>query len=743
MTHSTHAPFSVFSWIFSLIAFLTLFISLVFKPFCKLERQRCSLVARARHRGLGVLSVIYVVFSGLGSAVVAPTVLAEDTPAAMQQTFKDVDINQVIEGVAKITGRNFIIDPRVKGKVTLIAPAPMPPEALYETLLSVLRVHGYVAIEGENTTRVVPANVARDQVRYNRPDRVDGENWVTEVLKVEHVSASKLVSIIRPLVAREGHLVAMQDTNRLIATDTRANLKRIREILTRVDRPNQGAYEVVALEHASAEALMPTLERLVSESANGDPLKLQFEPRTNRLILAGTKAQRLRMRALIAELDVPVPSDGRVDVVYLRYAKAEDLAPVLQAMATNRSMLNSELSDVAEATTASTQQKGSAKQAQESLEKMDAQELQDRISIEPDQRTNALVISAPPPILEGLKSVIKALDIRRAQVLIEAILVEVSESRQAELGVEWAANGPNGVGLIDFSGSLPAIISGAVSGSASQVGQALSQQQGATAAVGQLEANNRGWGALIRALNSDTGSNVLATPTLLTLDNEEAEIIVGKEVPFQTGSYTTNNSGASNPFTTVERKEVGLKLKLKPQINEGSEVFLEIDQEVSSVLPADGAVDLQTSKRQIKTKIIVGDGNMVVLGGLLDERETEVTKKLPGLGDLPGVGALFRSQQTQREKVNLMIFLRAVIVKDAVDAGYYSRKKYHRLRQDQTQVLKNESDLIPGQTLRPRMPSLENWQQGQPAEPYAPDEPEKAPESEFDTYESEYEQLGL
>ncbi len=285
--------------------------------------------------------------------------------------------------------------------------------------------------------------------------------------------------------------------------------------------------------------------------------------------------------------------------------------------------------------------------------------MEERISIEADERTNSVIISAPPPIVTALKGVVKELDIRRAQVLIEAILVEVTESKQAELGVDWVANGPNGVGLINFSGTIPSLVANAGNPAA----QASAIGIGATAAMGEISADNQGWGALIRALNSDNQANVLATPTLLTLDNEEAEIIVGKEVPFQTGSYTTNSSGSSNPFTTVERQEVGLKLKIKPQINEGDEVFLEVDQELSSVLPADGAVDLQTSKRQIKTNIIVGDGKMIVLGGLLDERETEVTAKIPGLGDIPLIGGLFRSKQNKREKVNLMIFLRTVIVK--------------------------------------------------------------------------------
>jgi len=638
---------------------------------------------------------------------------ADETPnnaATLKQNFQNVDIKTVIEAVAKLTGKNFIIDPRVKGKVTLIAPEPMPPEALYETLLSILRVHDYVAVPGETAIRIIPANLARDQVPYEKRKQFETDDWVTEVLKVKHVSATKLVAVLRPLVAREGHLVALQDSNRLIVTDSRANLKRIKSILARVDVSPTSSYEVVSIKNGSAEEMVRTLKNLLPESANGQNLKMNFDERSNRIVLAGDAEQRLAMRALIAELDVPVESSGRVQVVYLRYAKAEDLVPVLKKLATNESLLNSV------AGLESQTEGGAQKAAPTQVSNLDKSALEERISIEADERTNSVIISAPPPIVTALKGVVKELDIRRAQVLIEAILVEVTESKQAELGVDWVANGPNGVGLINFSGTIPSLVANAGNPAA----QASAIGIGATAAMGEISADNQGWGALIRALNSDNQANVLATPTLLTLDNEEAEIIVGKEVPFQTGSYTTNSSGSSNPFTTVEREEVGLKLKIKPQINEGDEVFLEVDQELSSVLPADGAVDLQTSKRQIKTNIIVGDGKMIVLGGLLDERETEVTAKIPGLGDIPLIGGLFRSKQNKREKVNLMIFLRTVIVKNNRMGDYYSNKKYNILRESQNRILEKDSEMLEG--LKPRMPTLKQWENMDPATPYGQDE---------------------
>lgn len=672
-----------------------------------------------------------------------------DGKVKLSQNFQNVDIRKVIEAVAKLTGKNFIIDSRVKGKVTLIAPEAMSPDALYETLLAILRVHNYAAVEGKSAIRVVPVGSVKDQVPYNDyPARVPS-SWVTEVIPVKNMAANKVVAALRPLVAREGYLASLNDnnSNAVIVTDTRANLKRIKQILKRVDINAIGGYEVVPVTHGSAEDMVKTLKNLLPKGVTGETLKMSFDERSNRIILAGSPQQRTEVRALIADLDIPVKSAGRVQVVYLRYAKAKDLVPVLQKISTNRSLLNSvNGAEAGVGGAKATPAKGLSKVAQ-----LDSKDLKERISIEADERTNAIVISAPPSVVGALRDVVKQLDIRRAQVLIEAILVEVSEAKAAELGVEWVANGPNGVGMINFSGTIPAIIGAVSGGTASQAASSISK--GVTTAVGEISADGKGWGALIRALNSDNDSNVLATPSILTLDNEEAEIIVGKEVPFQTGSYTTNTTGASNPFTTVERKEVGLKLKVKPQINEGSEVFLEVDQEVSSVLPADGAVDLQTSKRQIKTNIIVADGNMIVLGGLLDERETEVTSKVPGLGDIPLLGGLFRSKQNKREKVNLMIFLRTVIVKDNTMSEYYSNKKYSQLRSEQRDLLNKDTGMLEG--LRPYMPSLQEWKEGKPASPYVPEnskenrkaeqEAKAKAEEAADEAESDYEDdlLGL
>ncbi|MDX1347657.1 MAG: type II secretion system secretin GspD [Thiomicrorhabdus chilensis] len=628
----------------------------------------------------------------------------------LKQNFKQAEIATVIEAVAKITGHNFVIDPRVKGKVTLIAPEPMEPGALYETLLTILNVHGYTAVPSGNVIKIVPANLARDQLPY-RAKGEENESWVSEVITVKNVSASKLVAVLRPLVAREGHLVALAESNKLIVTDTVANIQRIKKVLYRVDVDTQSGYEIIELKHASAEEVAKTVRNILPKGAMASNIKVSFDERSNRVILAGDEHKRMMIRALVAELDVQVPTQGRVQVIYLRYAKAKDLVPVLQNLSTNRSLLLSDdgteigLGDVA------TEGDATPEPSSPSTGTMDNKTLQERISIEADERMNALVISAPPSMVSALKDVIKQLDIRRAQVLIEAIFVELTETKAAELGVEWGANGPNGGGLVNFSGTIPALLSGDPTTQVSALGR------GVTTGLGEIESNGYGWGALIRALNSDSNANILATPSLVTLDNEEAEIVVGKEVPFQTGSYTSTTTSVSNPFNTIERKDVGLKLKVKPQINEGDEIYMDIDQEISDVIPKDEAVDVQTTKRQIKTRVIVGNGNVIVLGGLIQERETEVVSKVPGLGDIPGLGALFRSKQNEREKVNLMIFLRPVIVRDRATSDYYSHKKYSTIQESQQKMLdKYDSGMLDG--LRPRLPSLDQWKKSEPATPY-------------------------
>lgn len=658
---------------------------------------------------------------------------------ALKQNFKQADINTVIESVAKITGKNFIIDPRVKGKVTFIAPEGMEPDALYDSLLAVLNVYGFVAVPSDDVIKIVPANLARDQIPYRTWSEYD-EDWVTEVLSIHHVNAGKLVAVLRPLVAKEGHLVALTESNKLIVSDTVANIKRLKQILKRVDVDVAGAFEVITIKHSSVVDLAKTLKSVVPKSQAGLDVTVAFDERTNRLILSGDELKRMMLRALVADLDVPVEADGGAQVIYLRYAKAADIAGVLQKIAGNRTFQLAEEANSPAAAKPATETTSPI--AGVNAATLDKSSLQERISIEADERMNALIISAPTSVLNSLKRVIKQLDIRRAQVLIEAIFVEIAADKAAELGVEWGINSSGGAGLVNFSGVIPTL----VGNSGDILAQSQAVSRGITIGGGDIDSDGYGWGALLRALNSDTESNVLATPSILTLDNEEAEILVGREVPFQTGSYTSTTTSVTNPFSTIERKNVGLKLKVKPQINEGNEVYLEIDQEVSDVLPKGEAVDIQTTKRQIKTRVIVGDGNMVVLGGLIDEKETRVKSKVPGLGDIPGLGNLFSSTEDTRERVNLMVFLRPIIIRNNEMSDYYSQRKYNYMHQEQAQMLqRDDKNLLEG--LRPTLPTLEQWKKdeiGKPAEePKSASQTSKVAEGSNDSliYESSTDEL--
>ena len=622
----------------------------------------------------------------------------------LKQNFKQADINTVIESVAKITGKNFIIDPRVKGKVTFIAPEGMKADALYDSFLAVLNVYGYAAVQGDGVIKIIPVNLARDQIPYRGWDEY-GEEWVTEVINVKYVNAGKLVAVLRPLVAKEGHLVAQTESNKLIVSDTVSNINRIKSILKRVDVDVRGAFEVISVKHTSVTDLSKTLKSVLPKGQAGTEVTIGFDERTNRLILSGDEIKRMMLRALVADLDHPVDAEGGAQVIYLRYAKAADMAKVLQKIAGNKLFqLADETGGQAEVKSASN---GAKKANSIATSALDKTELEKQISIQADERMNALIISAPTPVLNGLKRVIKQLDIRRAQVLIEAIFVEVSVEKSAQLGVDWILNSENGVGLVNFSGILPSLGLAAASGGATT---SVDVGSGTSLVFGEIDSQNRGWGALIKAFNSDTDSNILATPSILTLDNEEAEILVGREVPFQTGSYTSTTTSVSNPFSTIERQNVGLQLKVKPQINEGNEVYLEIDQEVSDVLPRGEAVDVQTRKRQIKTKVIVGDGDMVVLGGLIDEKESENNSKVPGLAEVPLFGNLFKSSSNSRERSNLMVFIRPVIIRNKQMSDYYSRQKYSYIYDEQKAMLSKDDKGLLGEGLRPKMPTIEQWQ---------------------------------
>lgn len=609
-------------------------------------------------------------------------------PAKQEMTlnFADADIRTVIEAIAQRTGRNFIIDPRVKGKVTVISQKAMDPSALYEVFLSVLKVHGFAAIPGKNATKIVPeVNAKQDAIETitGKSHYTDGSDaFVTQVLEVKHVDAAQLVPILRPLVPQRGHLAAYPASNVLIISDSAANIARLATIVARIDQATGDEIEVIPLQHASATEIVRVITQLEggARKAKTTSSKIIADERTNSILLGGAVASRVRIRALIGHLDTPMDTGGSTHVVYLKNAVAKDLVSVLTG--------------VSKSVIAGKGKKSATGRGQ------------GNITIQADENTNALVINAPPDVFRSLRVVIQKLDIRRAQVLVEAVIAEVSTGSTTELGVQWAADGSasnNPVGLIGF-GANPTAVGNLVLDDAPPpvVGGGLNL------GVGKFTGNNK-VGALLNALAADTSNNILSTPTLVTLDNEEAEIVVGQNVPFLTGQFTSAGStGSTNPFSTIQRQDIGLTLKIKPQINEGNAVKLDVEQEVSSIASSTAGVDLITNKRSIKTSVMIDDGQILVLGGLIEDVLREKEERVPLLGDIPILGWLFRYNTVSKDKTNLMVFLHPTILKDAAFNAKVTHDKYTYLREQQLAIMDRGVNFI-DDDLTPLLPDIKDF----------------------------------
>ena len=586
-----------------------------------------------------------------------PTFAAEKPSSSSSNkvtlNFNATDINAVIAAVSEMTGRNFIVDPRVKGKVTVVSHRALKASEIYQVFLSVLKVHGFAAIPGKNVTKIVPeVNAKQDAIRTGRSFIPNNDEFITQVLEIKNVDATQLVPILRPLVPQRGHLAAYPGSNVLVISDSAANILRLKNIISSIDQATGDEIEVVSLEHASASEVVRIIQQLSSQDPKTKKNNLIADDRTNSILLGGNKSSRLRIKALIAHLDTPVDVGGSTQVVYLRNAVAKDLVPVLTG--------------VSKSVSGAKGTKAAAPTA--------------NISIQADENTNALVINAPPDVFRSLRSVIRRLDVRRAQVLVEAVIAEVSTNASNEFGVQWVAgsSGDTAAGLVSFSigNSITSLLS-----------DPPSLGNGLNIGIGDANAANP-IGALISALSSDGKSNILSTPSLLTLDNEEAEIVVGQNVPFVTGSYSGTGGGStpSNPFQTVQREDVGLSLRITPQINEGDAIKLKVEQEVSTVTSSTQGVDIITNKRSIKTNVVVDDGQMIVLGGLIQEELREGEQRVPGLGDIPLLGWFFRYNKTETVKTNLMVFLQPTILKDAAITAAHTGDKYNFIRAKQLKL---------------------------------------------------------
>lgn len=583
-------------------------------------------------------------------------------PSASQQeerwtiNLKGADIREFIDQVAQISGQTFVIDPRVKGQVNVVSNSPLTLPEVYQLFLSVMATHGFSVMTQGEQARIVPNAEAKSDANAGRnaPDRLE-----TRLIQVQHGSASELIPLIRPLVPPYGHLAAVSSANAIIISDRTANIDRIEDLLRQLDQKGQNDYSVLNLQHAwvmdTAEVLRSAVDRGQAKGASGT--QVIADGRTNRLILLGPPGARAKLMALAKSLDSPTSRSANTRVIRLRHGDAKSLAETL-----------GEISE-----------KLKPESAGEATGKPQA------VLIRADESLNALVLLAEPDVVATLEDIVRQLDVPRAQVMVEAAIVEVSGDISDALGVQWAVDargGSGGLGGTNFSGTGLSV---------GRVLQALQDNRNGTdnntlsnlpdGAIIGLGTDS--FGVLVTALSANSKSNLLSTPSLLTLDHQKAEILVGQNVPFQTGSFTTSASGADNPFTTIERQDIGVTLKVTPHINDGASLRLEIEQEISSIAPTSqgvNAVDLITNKRSIKSTILAENGQVIVLGGLIQDDVTQADSKVPLLGDIPLLGRLFRSTKETRVKRNLMVFLRPTVIRDAAGMAALSGKKYSDIR---------------------------------------------------------------
>ncbi len=599
---------------------------------------------------------------------------------------QDVDIRVLINTVAEVSRKNFVVDPRVKGKVSVISGEQLNSDQLYEVFLSILQVHNFAAVESGSLIKIVPSNIVKQlptPTQYS-PVTSASDAQITQVLKLTHSSVQELIPIIRPLIPPTSHFAAHVPTNTLVVTDNAANIKRVLEIIERIDVPDQrSSVHVVYLQKASSSELAGILNQMVPTLGGNDPknnapgaprLTIQAQQSINALVINASDTDFAMLEAIIEQLDIDRPVEGDVHVIYLKHAKASELVGILN--------------EVTKTATGAGQEGRPAS----------------KLSVQADEATNSLVINADQAEFRTIQNVVEKLDVRRAQVYIETVIAEVTIDQAAELGIELGAN-PT---LVDSNNQ------GQVLGNinASSAFSAVSQG-GLT--YNLLDFGRYKFDLLLRALRADSNSNILSTPTILTLDNESAEIVVGQEVPFVTGQFT-NNTGTTtttngtdangntttnnspNPFQTIERKDVGLKLNITPQINEGDTIKLDVKQEISSVTNSTVAADLITNRRSVEAVVQVEDGQVVVLGGLIQDDVVDSIEWVPVLGKLPLIGALFRKKTKSAVKRNLMIFLKPRIIRSPEQLSKFSKERYDIIRENEQKGQPDTDNMIEGLT---------------------------------------------
>ena len=591
------------------------------------------------------------------------------TPAMAQAddswkiNLKNADIREFVTQVSAITGKSFIIDPRVKGDVTVISNVNMDEESVYQLFLSVLQVHGFAAVSAGSAIKIVQTVLAKQSSNPNDfVDDLESEELVTRVITVTNAPSEEMVKVLRPLIPQYGHIAALSEPNVLIISDHASNINRLVEIINRVDIADSLEVAIINLKEAWVEDMVKLLEELapdqIGKSAKGpNRISIVASERTNSLVIKGERYTLARVKALVDQLDVPANRSGTIKVIQLSHSDATKMAEILSNLISSKS-----------------------KSSEDSMVE---------VSIQADEAINALVIRADPSNMIDLIGIIESLDVRRMQVLIEAAIVEVTSDFSQQLGSELAvgdaSTGTTPLGLTAPSGTLAQILQGLAAPSG-LISPPSSFGESPLIAGGKVSTTGTSFAFIVKALAANSDVNLLSTPSITTMDNEEAKIVVGQNVPFRTGSTVTGSQGTTNPFTTIQREDVGLTLEVTPHINSDSLVRLLIHQEVSevdasslTVIGSEAAADLITNKRTIDTTILVENGEVIILGGLIRDKETQAESRVPLLGSIPGLGALFRSRTKNIEKQNLLVFLRPTVLTSGADVAAASERKFNRI----------------------------------------------------------------
>lgn len=691
--------------------------------------------------GLVLTSALVFPPAALGESLGQKKTKKENTSDTVTLNFVGAEIDAVVRAVGSLVHKNFVIDPRVKGQITVVSPQPVTPREAYETLLSALRVQGFTIVETNGLARVVPEADAKlqagpvESVTAGELGNQRGDQIVTQVFRMNYESASALVPVLRPLIAPNNTITAYPNNNTLVITDYADNLKRIARIIASMDAPSTSEIESFPLKYALAVDVATTLNRLLDDSQRGTQgateagqrVTVLADMRSNSVLLRSSSQTRIAMaRSLIAKLDQPLARPGNIWVVPLKNAEATRLAQTLRAVLAGDASANNPSSNTGNSLFGNNlggnptgfnnnpnsnpsvnPQGGQNSQlgagASSNFGQSSLPNAQSGGVVQADPATNTLIITAPEPVYNNLRNIIEKLDVRRAQVFVESLIVEVSAQKAAEFGIQWQdlnglnQNGVRGIGGTNFGdrGAGGNIIDGAVNISTLGRGLNVGFVKGQVTIPGLGAVTNLG--ALARALESDTNANILSTPNILTLDNEEAKIIIGQNVPFVTGQFTNTGSGAGavNPFQTIERRDVGLTLRVKPQVSEGGTVRMAIYQEVSSVQSNAGSAGVVTNKRAIESNVLVDDGQIIVIGGLVQDDVRDSVGKVPLLGDIPFIGALFRYDNRSRAKTNLMVFLRPYIVRNSEGASNLVTDRYDYMRAEQMGTVQRKDWVLP------------------------------------------------